>query len=271
MTGETLQPLNIPYREFQSTMVGGIYLVLEPNGPLAERMHTILDTFLKDHEGVREMDETTRREIKIVEFFKMKSRQMEKTVGSAVRQEAPDGPEASLSSSKDAKLLLSMQQSTPSVPRALPIAPSQPFPSLALNPSTSQELGFDAKSSGSFLTSPTVQRLQHYDVSDNQNLSSKSGSPGQEDDSTAQSLLDNWYSTVSSGAVTNGAGVDGSAGLAGLPWGGFGSADLSGWFGSARSSSSMNSHELNCLAASDGSDWSYWETLVNEIRSGPAV
>ena len=118
------------------------------------------------------------------------------------------------------------------------------------------------------LPTPALQRVQQQsDQSDGQNTS-KSGSPNADDElSTAQSLLDHWLG-FSSGAVNSDPSVDGSAGLAGLPWGGFGSADLSGWFGST---SPVVGNEPNpSMPSLDGLDWSYWETLVNEIRGGPS-
>jgi len=72
--------------------------------------------------------------------------------------------------------------------------------------------------------------------------------------------------------MSSGPGGDGSLDFAGLPWGGFGSADLSGWFGAP--SSREGTAEINAnnslAAVPDGADWSYWENLVKEIR-GPVA
>jgi hypothetical protein len=71
--------------------------------------------------------------------------------------------------------------------------------------------------------------------------------------------------------MPSGPGGDGSLDFAGLPWGGFGSTtDLSGWFGTTPSSENSANVTANpsVAAVSDGSDWSYWENLVKEIRGG---
>jgi hypothetical protein len=48
-------------------MISGIYLTLYPSGRDADAMHAILDDFVSDHEGLRDIDETTRRELTAVE------------------------------------------------------------------------------------------------------------------------------------------------------------------------------------------------------------
>lgn len=69
------------YREFQSAMISGIALVIDPTGPDAAAMHEVLDSFLSAHgvgEGapplIKELDETTRRELKIVQFLSEKAK-----------------------------------------------------------------------------------------------------------------------------------------------------------------------------------------------------
>ncbi|TFY81868.1 hypothetical protein EWM64_g2140 [Hericium alpestre] len=252
--------LNSAYREFQSAMISGIYLVIEPKGRHAETMHKILDSFLKDHEGVREMDETTRRELKIIEFLKTKSSEVDASIN-----EAADG--LATGPTTDAHLLLSMQKSAARRPIASSSTPPA-FPPLMIAPSSSDAPHEPTSPlSNTIFQSPTIHRLQQHDTTDGQNTSS-SGSPGAEDESAsaAQTLLEYWYNTVSSGAggSNTGPGHDGSARIAGLPWGEFGSSDLSGWFGPTPSVSS----ESDILPNVDGADWNYWENLVNEIR-GP--
>lgn len=69
------------YREFQSAMISGIALVIDPHGPDAPAMHEVLDSFLSAH-GVgagappliKELDETTRREMKIIQFLSEKAK-----------------------------------------------------------------------------------------------------------------------------------------------------------------------------------------------------
>lgn len=73
MPKDFLDSLSNAYREFQTAMISGIYLVIEPTGRDATAMHTILDAFLKEHEVLRDIDETTRRELKTIEFLKSKA------------------------------------------------------------------------------------------------------------------------------------------------------------------------------------------------------
>ncbi|KAI0004998.1 fungal-specific transcription factor domain-containing protein [Russula compacta] len=254
LSKETLVALNIAYRDFQSAMISGIYLVLYPRGSMAERMHTILDTYLKDHEGIRETDETTRREVKIIEFLKAKSSQVEASMNETPAFEEP----LELMASTDAQPLPNIQKpvSRSAGFTALPISgPISPRPSAESTPSLSH-----------ILPSPTIQRLQ----GESGNETSNSGSPTAEDESAAQNLLDQWYNAVS---MSSGPGGDCSLDFAGLPWGGFGSADLSGWFGTTpptEGSADVNVNH-NFAVVPDGSDWSYWENLVKEIRGGPVT
>ncbi|THH19873.1 hypothetical protein EW146_g1393 [Bondarzewia mesenterica] len=234
---EIRDSLHSAYREFQSAMISGIYLVLEPRGSLAETMHAIMDSFLQEHEGVREMDETTRRELKIIEFLKTKSSQVEEgTVGEASRLE--DIPTRSASApAADAQLLLGIQRPASRVPYTFSSSSPKEFPPLNLTMSTSPQALIEPTSSlaNSILHSPALQRVQQQGEQNDGQSTSKSGSPNADDESSAaQSLLDHWLG-FSSGAVSSDAGMDASASLAGLPWGGFGSADLSGWFGSTPS------------------------------------
>jgi hypothetical protein len=70
---EVLRALGGAYREFQAAMIAGIALMIDNSGPEASEMHEILDGFMRDHEGMQDMDPTTRRELKIIEFFKRKA------------------------------------------------------------------------------------------------------------------------------------------------------------------------------------------------------
>ena len=266
----TRDSLHSAYREFQSAMISGIYLVLEPNGHLAETMHAIMDSFLRDHDGVREMDETTRRELKIIEFLKIKASQVQE--GSVHGSAPPDNSSTPSSSgpATDAQLLLGIQRPSSRTPYSFALSPPKIHSPLSLAMPTIRQASAETASplTNNVLPTPALQRVQQQsDQSDGQNTS-KSGSPNADDElSTAQSLLDHWLG-FSSGAVNSDPSVDGSAGLAGLPWGGFGSADLSGWFGST---SPVVGNEPNpSMPSLDGLDWSYWETLVNEIRGGPS-
>ena len=70
---EVLRALGGAYREFQAAMIAGIALMIDNSGPEASEMHEILDGFIRDHEVMQDMDPTTRRELKIIEFFKRKA------------------------------------------------------------------------------------------------------------------------------------------------------------------------------------------------------
>jgi hypothetical protein len=68
-----IRAMGVGYREFQTAMISGIALMLDPNGPDAPDMKAILETFLGDHRGMIDLDDTTRRELKIIEFLQTKS------------------------------------------------------------------------------------------------------------------------------------------------------------------------------------------------------
>lgn len=70
---DVLRVLGGAYREFQAAMIAGIALMIDNSGPEASEMHEILDGFMRDHEGMQDMDPTTKRELKIIEFFKRKA------------------------------------------------------------------------------------------------------------------------------------------------------------------------------------------------------
>jgi hypothetical protein len=239
------------YREFQTAMIAGIYLVLEPSGPEAVSMYAILDTFMADHEGLPELDETTRRELSIIEFLKAKARNGGRSGGRGPQESHLRTP------TMDAHLLLGLQQGQPrpstsrqgsshSVhgghPTGMPMRLSPPSmgpipghgsPSPPLPYASGPTFGYG------------MPGMDAYPA-----LSPKSASPTADEESAAQNLLDHWVNSV------NGAndGLSSSA-----------SIDPLGWMPPtvAPSLLSDQSYEL------DGSDWNYWEALVNQIR-GPA-
>ncbi|KAF9055342.1 hypothetical protein BDZ89DRAFT_1153117 [Hymenopellis radicata] len=228
---ETRDSLSNAYREFQTAMISGIYLVLEPNGKDAETMHAILDSFMKEHEGLREMDETTRRELKTIEFLKSQ----------ALKRIQPDSQE------NPAQLLLGLHQSSPSIS-------SRPaFPSILniSNPQTPPAVGFPAGMNHS----PTFQRLQASTSGEFANSPTTSGSPSVEEDTVAQSLLDHWCNTVS-------APLDAPTSMP--AWGGVGSGNYAGWVGTT--STVVGAPDPRILAGIDGTEWDYWEALVNQIH-----
>ena len=239
MPKETRESLHNAYREFQTAMISGIYLVLHPRGKDAGRMHTILDTFLKDHEGVREMDETTRRELKIIEFLKSRSLQIAESIAQNADQDSRTSIDSQLSST------------TPAISHG-----KSPFSSILAT--TSGSSSPHTYPSSPFMQSPVMQRLQQ-SVSTDGTLSSPAGtnSPSGEEESVAQSLLDHWCSTFNDGTL------DGPTGMPALSWGGPGGADFTGWVGAG--ANVPPPIDPNLIPTSDG-DWNYWENLVNRIE-----
>ncbi|KAJ3857761.1 fungal-specific transcription factor domain-containing protein [Lentinula lateritia] len=241
------------YREFQTAMISGIYLAIYPNGEDASIMHTILDTFVSDHDGLREIDETTRRELKTIEFLK--------NPPSVTPTANGDSTNGSVTTPDNAaQLLLNIHRSPPAVG-----SPKAPFPSLFNLDSDHNNLtstynysGNHAAGATAHLTlSPTYQRLQHPPE-----YSPASSSPAaEESESTAQILFDHWCNTVSNAPL--------ESLNAPLAWGGQGGADLSGWAVQAAAGSSVQqlTGAVNgAVNGSDNQDWSfYWEALVNQI------
>jgi hypothetical protein len=245
MPKETRDSLSNAYREFQTAMISGIYFVLEPNGVHATAMHSILDGFMKDHEGMRELDVTTQRELKTIEFLKSKASQVEKFRDqpkrlSQIREHTANGrPEE-----QQAQLLLSLHK-----PLTSPPSSAQTYPSLT---SSSTEGAPPLKSILSH--SPTMQRLQHTAQADFAQSPTTSGSP----DESAQSLLDNWCHAVSNAAV--------DTTTESLSLGPIGT-EISGWAGITYSATNTDARQ-NLFSGLDGSDYSYWEALVNQIHRG---
>jgi len=234
MPKETRDSLSNAYREFQTAMISGIYFVLEPNGVHATAMHAILDGFMKDHEGMRELDVTTRRELKTIEFLKSKASQVEKL--GQIREH----PE------QQAQLLLSLHKP--------PLSSTQIYPSLT-NSSTD---GISPLKS-ILSHSPTMQRLQHTVQADFAQSPTTSGSQYADDESPAQSLLDNWCHAVSNAVIdttTDSLSLGEQIGT-----------ETSGWAGITYSATNTDARQ-SLLSGLDGSDYSYWEALVSQIHRG---
>ncbi|KAI6047137.1 fungal-specific transcription factor domain-containing protein [Pisolithus marmoratus] len=248
------ESLHNAYREFQTAMISGIYLVLYPHGQDSEMMHTILDQFLKDHEGIREMDETTRRELRIIEFLKNRAVQLAESTSEAASAGSPSAIDPQLTSSG---LMVSNTRTAvapPSVQPAFPTLLATATTGSTASPQLSAALPYP---NSPFAQSPAIQRLQYSNSTDG-TLSSPagSGSPSGEDESAAQSLLDHWCNTFNEGTV------DGTMGMPALSWGGPGGADFTGWVGPAAT-------DANLVLNVNGSDWTYWETLVSQIKADP--
>jgi hypothetical protein len=249
---ETRESLSNAYREFQTAMISGIYLVIEPRGNDASAMHAILDGFMKDHEGMREMDETTRRELKTIEFLKTKASQVDSQNNNSRQSQTVDRDSKATGTEHQPAYLLSPQQS-------MLVSSPRPLPSLLSIPEqSSPSSSLSYAKSGHLAQSPTFQRLQQSSQGDYASSPSGSGSPNAEEESSAQSLLDHWCDTVSNAPI--------DAATGGMIWGGPGGADFAGWVANAKH---MGGADPRLVTGLDASDWNYWEALVNQIQGVP--
>ena len=257
-------PVTSAYREFQAAMIAGIYLVLHPKGKDAETMHQIVEGFIADHD--LDQDNTTKRELKIIQFLRAKGQL------SAKGSPRPDDAQIPLTSSPqsvherphtDAHLLLQL-----SSPRGFPLnGPQVAGPQFANgaggsaipSPSTPQ---YPTPPYGASSTHPAVHNILR---SDSQSQSA-AGSPSNEDETAAQSLLDQWCN-VFTGAPT----LEGMSGTQGMPW----STPGVDWQGQGTMSSGVSpvvgTAGNPAPPDSDSLDWNYWESLINQIRSGPVA
>ena len=208
MAREARDSLSNAYRDFQTAMISGIYFMLEPKGRYREAMHAILDGFIQDHQETRKKDETSRRELKIIEFLRTKVLQVE---GLELRLPVP-----SQISEQQARLLLDLHSPRRPSSSIHTASPTLPYPSHVTQ-------------------SPTLSRL-HQNTEHAQSPTT-TASPGTVDDDTvAQSLLDHWCNTISN------APIDASTGA--MSWGGPGGADFSGWM----QPPNMNGSDLRLLS-----------------------
>lgn len=237
---ETRDSLSNAYREFQTAMISGFYFILEPKGRYSDRMHAILDGFVKDHEGMHELDETTRRELKTIEFLRAKASEVESLVESRRPVPMDSGkPEHQV------QLLLGFQKSTSPAKVYSPLFNIGASESTPRSPSILAPCQHTAQS-------PTFQRLQ---AQDHANSPTNSSSPQAEEENAAQSLLNHWVEAISNAPVD----APNEA-----PWvvpGG----DFPPWMAGANTTATP---DLRLLTGLDGSDWSYWETLVSQIPRG---
>jgi hypothetical protein len=272
LTQEVRDSMNNAYRLFQTAIVSGIYLVLEPNGSDADNMLLILDSFLKEHEGLREMDETTRRELVTVEFLKKKANERRTELAQKIVEA---GDDAVNTAESPVQLLLGLQQSAASSSSTNPATQPNPafvpgaasaFPSIfSLTPESGMTPIPDfAQGAAALASSPTFQRLQNGSGDLVVPSPTTSGSPSGEGepDSSAQSLLDHWYNAISNAPLDSTASLSNAASWPAISTTGNEVAG-GGWNG--RSTPPMGS-DTNFLNQMEGSEWSYWETLVNQIQ-----
>lgn len=242
MPQERRDSLSNAYRDFQTAMIGGLYFILDPQGPHSETMHAILDGFVKDHETLHELDETTRRELKTIEFLKQKASEMAGEHANASR--------GLTKKEQQAQLLLNLQ-SPKSMNKAYHDLATGGVPDQLLNTPP-----FNSTTMNQLNLSPTFQRLHTADFAGSP---ATSGSPHADEESPAQSLLDHWVNTVSNTHLDINTGA--------MSWGEPSQTEFPGWSTAVQSGPSSDLRSMNGLV--DGSDWSYWEALVNQIQRAP--
>lgn len=222
------------FREFQTAMIAAIYLILNPNGPDVPTMNAIVDVFLQDHQDKQYMDETTAREVKTIEFLKSKAAQRADGMPSDSSHSPEDPP-------NDAHLLLGLHRSK--IP------------------------GNNATRNATQPTTPTSTQTTSAPLTANLfalQASPTNGGNSPNEDLTAQSLLDHWCNSISASSLMDESGV-----ATGLPWNiTLGADDQTGWL--APNSLSMVSPQP-WTSAGTGSDLSYWQTLVDQIRTGTGI
>ncbi|KAH8113278.1 fungal-specific transcription factor domain-containing protein [Phellopilus nigrolimitatus] len=282
-TTEVLHMVGNAYREFQTAMISGIYLVLDPCGKDAEAMHVILDTFLSDHESMsaEDLDDTTRREIKIIEFLKNKALQAAKNGHRVTVDVSPvSTSDQSMDAQTSANLLLNLQQSRNAhLQHARSASESAPSPGprsafASLNAPAPLLAGTSMGGIGPLPHSPTFQRVQAQSAATTSRHSPVgSGSPNADEDMSAQNMLDHWCNAVTNPPplLLDQFASNGNS-LSSGQWGTFPTGGSSGGVGGV--SDWLNTpYLLNSDSGMgnglEGADYNYWESLVNTIRGGP--
>lgn len=260
-----------------------------PHGPDAKAMHRILDSFLSDHANVHEADETTRRELKIIELLKSKS--LSVAAGEPLRSPVPTRTRE-LADDTDAE-----RKSRVSAMRTVPV----PVPRPRAN-STSATLGSGLASPGYHGSDRTVgeassqsspawipgplgsharkgQKRLVGSLDEGAEVGTPNGtvtlSPV-ESSSSAQRLLDNWVNSaqiesVGSGTFGLNVGLDPSLSTLGSS----ANAWLDGSSGPEQGyrPAPPRTSSADIIAASNGLgdpstvDWNYWENLIEQIRA----
>lgn len=248
-------PVASAYREFLTAMMSGIYLVLYPKGEHAEGMTVIMDTYIREHEGATEMDATTRRETKIIEFLKAKAQQVAtpELSSASTPSSALDKPQHN----DAAQLLLGLHRSSPRSTNGVPRTATSPSAAAMGSAMGCGSPGGPSTDYPRSLPFPIFQ-LQRTEGQSQSGF----GSPTSGEEDSAQSLLDQWCNVFSGGPA-----VDNVATGTGFPWTQPGVTSDLAWFNGAAPlpDSGPGGTDL------DGSDWTYWENLINQIRSGPVV
>ncbi|TCD69670.1 hypothetical protein EIP91_006687 [Steccherinum ochraceum] len=248
-------PVTSGYREFLSAMISGIYLVLYPKGEHAEGMAVVMDTYIQEHEATTDMDATTRRETKIIEFLRAKANQV--ATPELSDASTPTHIAGKPQPHNDAQLLLGLHRSSPRGPSAAGSPTAAAAMSGGLGCTSPDAPSPDFPRSMPF---PVFQQLQQAEGQSPSGF----GSPTSAEDDSAQSLLDQWCNVFSGGPQVDNAGAAGT----GFPWTQPNVTSDLAWFnGAAPPPPALNAG----VSDLDGSDWSYWENLINQIRSGPVA
>lgn len=211
-------------------------------------MKTIINTFLNDRQNTAQLDDVTRREVRIIDFLRNKFIQVSNVQEGAGKSSPPPDSKPH----PDAQLLLELRRASSNGGTADSTSGS----ALHQQPGSIPPNAVDF--SQPMHTLSPVQQLQQAETG-----TSGTGSPMADEESSAQHLLDQWCNVFSGGPTST---VDGMTSV-GLPWATPGIADISPWMNGGPAIGDG----LNNVGDSDGMDWSYWENLVNQIRSGPVA
>ncbi|KAF8486532.1 fungal-specific transcription factor domain-containing protein [Gautieria morchelliformis] len=216
------------FRAFQSTMICGLALIIDPNRDDAQEMHAILDNFLRTtcEPADRELDVATQKELKIINFLRSK-------VVNKFDSDTPSSPSiASITTSETGGPVLSdtesglrplgFPQSATRQPPILP--PSTNRPPFVSNPSTQ-------------IPGPIPS-----DVGSQPSMTSYTGDVG-----TRPGVWDSWYEPNDQTFQANEQWAGGSDIVPDMMVTMF--------------------NDENRPANGPG-EWSYWEALVNQIRVG---
>ena len=263
---EVLRALGGAYREFQAAMIAGIALMIDNSGLEANEMHEILDGFIRDHEEMQDMDPTTRRELKIIEFFKRKA-----AAGSEDGGDAPTGYTDPINALKDAQArsnsLVGMVQQFRNV------SSSHTTQSAAKRMATFRGLGLHQPMyQGTPTTTPSSPDQGFH--SPQQGRAGGSAGSGFTPTDEAQQLLDLWCnSVINSGGMAPDAPAP-TPDAQGQGW--LAAAATPGMAGYAFPPTIEGIGDSTCVGAGAGTapiydaDWNYWESLVSAINRNGA-
>jgi hypothetical protein len=266
MTADVLRALGGAYREFQAAMIAGIGLILDPQSPDAPELHEILDGFIRDHQGIHEMDATTRREIKIIEFLKKKAEAPpEENKFPEISNRPTEGPHTQVQAQANASLLMGLSGQGFGRPvsnhRASPLSSGQK-PTLPVL----QQPIFHTLQSTPSPRSPMDQISPHHTRHQSRGgHSTGSFTPPNEE---AQHLLDNWCNSVIN---SSGIGNEGPPGADfASPWVPA-STPTQYAFNAPPPDSMVVDTTPAAINGYETADWTYWETIVSAIgRDGTA-